>query len=86
MHAYAIALERNALAGIEKTLRGNRAPVGVVWGMADTIFSKDSPDYLARVMGGLRWVRRLPEAKLFWPEEHPDIVAQAARDLWASYA
>jgi haloalkane dehalogenase len=27
-------------------------------------------------------VRRLEGAKLFWPEEHPDIVAEEAISLW----
>jgi hypothetical protein len=29
-------------------------------------------------------VRRLENARLFWPEERPDIVAAQARILWES--
>jgi haloalkane dehalogenase len=27
-------------------------------------------------------VRRVEGAKLFWPEEYPDLIAQEARSLW----
>jgi pimeloyl-ACP methyl ester carboxylesterase len=82
VHAYAIALERNPLEGIEPALRRSTVPTRIVWGMADTIFSRESPGYLDRVFGNSRGVRRLAHAKLFWPEELPDVVAEEARELW----
>ena len=53
-----------------------------IWGMSDTIFSKDSPDYLDRLLPNSRGVRRIPEAKLFFPEEFPDVIAEEAHKLW----
>ena len=50
--------------------------------MSDGIFSRDNPEYLARVLPRVETVRRIPEAKLFFPEEYPDIIAQEARALW----
>lgn len=82
LHAYAIALEPNPLAGIEPALRRCTVPTRIVWGMADTIFSAESPDYLDDTFGNSRGVRRLPERKLFWPEELPDVVTEEARALW----
>ena len=82
LHAYAIALERNALAGIGQALRASRVPVRTVWGMADGIFSPQGADYLERVPGNSRGVRRLPDAKLFWPEERPGTIAEEALALW----
>lgn len=82
LHAYAIALEPNPLVGIESALRRCTVPTRIVWGMADTIFSAESPDYLDRTFGNSRGVRRLPDRKLFWPEELPDVVAEEARALW----
>ncbi|MGH9159950.1 MAG: alpha/beta fold hydrolase [Vicinamibacteraceae bacterium] len=82
VHAYAIALEPNPLAGIEPLLRRCKVPTRIVWGTADTIFSAESPDYLDRAFGNSYGVRRLPGRKLFWPEELPDIVAEEARALW----
>jgi pimeloyl-ACP methyl ester carboxylesterase len=82
VNAYALGLDPNPLAGIEAALRRCRVPTRIVWGMADDIFAKESPDYLDRVLPNSRGVRRLPRAKLFWPEEYPDVVADEARTLW----
>lgn len=81
-NAYAIALERNPLAGIAPALRQSRVPVRVVWGMADTIFAPANADYLDRTFGNSQGVRRLETARLFWPEERPDIIAEEGRRLW----
>lgn len=81
-HAYALGLERNSLAGIQSRLRRSAAPTRIVWGTGDTIFSSDSPGYLDGNLGHSRGVRRVPGAKLFFPEEFPDIIAEEARRLW----
>lgn len=83
-NAYAVALERNPLTGIERVLRQSRTPVRVIWGRADTIFSLENPAYLDRVCGGSRGVRWLEDSKLFWPEERPDVIAEEARLLWSA--
>lgn len=82
LHAYAIALERNPLAGIAPALRECKVPTRIVWGMGDTIFSPAGAEYLERELGNPRGVRRLERSKLFWPEERPDVVAEEARALW----
>jgi pimeloyl-ACP methyl ester carboxylesterase len=84
LHEYAIALERNPLAGIGPALAAARIPVRIVWGMDDTIFSAAGADHLAQAFGNSRGVRRLQNAKLFWPEERPDVIAAQARILWES--
>ncbi|KQZ02847.1 alpha/beta hydrolase [Caulobacter sp. Root1455] len=82
VNAYTLGLDPNPLAGIEAALRRCEVPTRIVWGMADDIFAKESPDYLDRVLPNAKGVRRLPTAKLFWPEEYPDVVAEEARKLW----
>lgn len=82
VHAYAIALEQNALLGIEASLKRSKIPTRIVWGMADTIFSQSGADYLATTFGNSRGLRQLPDRKLFWPEELPDVIAEEARKLW----
>jgi pimeloyl-ACP methyl ester carboxylesterase len=82
IHAYAIALERNPLEGIEAALKRCTVPTRIVWGTADTIFSSASPDYLDRTFANSWGVRRVEGAKLFFPEEYPDIIAEEARRLW----
>jgi pimeloyl-ACP methyl ester carboxylesterase len=81
-HAYAIALEHNALAGVEPALKRSRVPTRIVWGTGDNIFSQESPEYLNHTFGESRGVRLVPEAKLFFPEEFPDLIAEEARRLW----
>lgn len=82
VHAYALALERNPLEGIEAALKSSSVPTRIVWGMADTIFSSASPAYFDRTFGNSFGVRRLAGRKLFWPEELPDVIAEEARRLW----
>lgn len=85
-HAYAIALERNALAGITAQLERCTVPTRIVWGMADTIFAPADAEYLDRTLPISFGVRRLEGGKLFWPEERPDVIAEEARRLWARAA
>lgn len=84
-HAYAIALERNALAGIGPELRRCKVPTRIVWGTGDTIFSASSPRRLDHAFGHSRGVRFLEGSKLFWPEERPDVIAEEARRLWNAW-
>ena len=81
-HAYAIALEKNPLVGVEATLKASTVPTRILWGTADQIFSAKSPDYLDRTFGVSRGVRRIKGAKPFFPEEVPDLIADEARRLW----
>lgn len=81
-HAYAIALDRNWLQGIQTTLRRCDVPARIVWGTGDTIFSPASADYLDRSFGNSQGVRLVPRAKLFFPEEFPEVIAEEARRLW----
>ena len=85
-HAYAVALERNALAGIGPALRRSPVPTRIVWGTADTIFSTASPTFLDNAFGASRGVRLLAGSKLFWPEERPDVIEEEALRLWHASA
>jgi pimeloyl-ACP methyl ester carboxylesterase len=82
VHAYAIALEHNPLQDIGPALRRCRVPARIVWGVDDTIFSLAGADYLDKTLGHSLGVRRLANAKLFYPEERPEVIAEEARKLW----
>lgn len=82
VNRYALGLDPNPLAGIEARLRTLQTPTRIVWGMKDDIFDPRMPDYLDALLPQSRGVRRIPEAKLFWPEEYPDILAEELRRLW----
>ncbi len=81
-HAFHVALEPDPLAGIEAALKRSPVPVRIVWGASDDIFAPADADYLDRTFPQSRGVRRVPGAKLFFPEEFPDIIAEEARRLW----
>jgi hypothetical protein len=80
--AYALALEQNPLAHTEPALRQCRVPVRIVWGTGDTVFSPADATWLDGVLPESRGVRWVEGAKLFFPEEMPDIVAEEAGRLW----
>ncbi|MEQ1515874.1 MAG: alpha/beta hydrolase [Usitatibacteraceae bacterium] len=82
VHAYAIALEGNSLAGIGAALKRSDIPTRILWGKGDTIFSAKGAEHLGRAFGNSLGVRYLEESKLFWPEERPDVIAEEARLLW----
>ncbi|MFZ6654680.1 alpha/beta fold hydrolase [Undibacterium sp. TJN19] len=83
-HDFHLALEPNPLAGIEAALKRSAVPVKMVWGGSDTIFSVADAEYLDRIFPRSRGIRLVPEGKLFFPEEFPDIIADEARRLWQS--
>jgi pimeloyl-ACP methyl ester carboxylesterase len=82
INRYAVSLAPNPLQGIESELRKCTVPTRIVWGMSDKIFSTKNPDYLHGILPQMMGITRLRTAKLFFPEEHPDIIAREARDLW----
>lgn len=80
--AFALALDRNVLAGTASALRASRMPVRVLWGMADDVFRPHGADFLEQTVGNLHGVVRIDGARLFFPEEFPDLVAGEALRLW----
>ncbi len=81
-HAFHIAFEPNPLAGIEASLKRSKVPVRIVWGANDDIFAQQDADYLDRTFANSQGIRRVPEAKLFFQEEFPEIIAEEASRLW----
>jgi pimeloyl-ACP methyl ester carboxylesterase len=82
-NAYAAALAPNPLAGIEPALRRCHVPTRIVWGTGDTIFASADADYLASTVANSLGVRRIPRAKLFFPEEMPEVMIEEAQSLWS---
>ena len=81
---HAIGQSENALSAVGPLLRQSRIPVRVLWGVDDRIFDQRNADFLSSLFPGSRGVRRIPNAKLFWPEEQPGIIAEEAAALWSS--
>jgi haloalkane dehalogenase len=83
VNRYTLGLTPNPLRGVEPLLRKCTVPTRIVWGMGDTIFSARTPEYFAGLFRQFTGVRRIPNAKLFFPEEYPDVIAEEARALWS---
>jgi pimeloyl-ACP methyl ester carboxylesterase len=79
---FAASLAPNPLAGITAALRSCRVPTRIVWGMSDTVFSTGNIEYLVSVLPRVTGIRKIPDAKLFFPEELPGVIAEEAMTLW----
>jgi haloalkane dehalogenase len=82
INRYAVSLAPNPLEGIEFELAKCTVPTRIVWGMSDKIFSTKNADYLWSILPQMMGITRLRTAKVFFPEEHPEIIAREARSLW----
>jgi haloalkane dehalogenase len=81
--AYAAALDPNPLVGVTAALKKCYVATRVVWGVADSIFARTSADYLARTVANSLGLRRVPGAKLFFPEEMPELIIEEAKWVWS---
>jgi pimeloyl-ACP methyl ester carboxylesterase len=80
---YGISFETNPLVAIEPDLKRCAAPARIVWGTGDIFFDVSWAEWLNRTLPQSRGVRRIEGAKLFFPEEMPDIIAKEAVKLWS---
>jgi haloalkane dehalogenase len=79
---YAVAFDPNPLLAIESDLKRCDAPARMVWGTADLLFDIAWAHWLDKTLRQSRGVRRVEGAKLFFPEEMPDLIAEEAMKLW----
>src|SRR5262245_7774823 len=84
LERFLLALADDQLAVIEPQLRALSAPTLVMWGTADTTFELERAYWLAETIPGARPVVEIKGAKLFWPEEHPDRLAQLLVEHWSA--
>ena len=71
---------------IEPLLRKLTAPTLIVWGTGDHFFPLKWAYWLKGAIPGARQVVELEGAKLFFPEERPDELADAVRAHWRTSA
>ena len=79
---YAVALGENVLVPIREKLHRWKRPARMVWGLKDTLFPVQGAEWLDKTLPGSRGIRRVDDAKLFFPEEMPDLIAEEAVKLW----
>ena len=71
---------------IEPLLRQLTAPTLIVWGRGDHFFPVKWAYWLKGAIPGARQVVEVEGAKLFFPEERPDELADAVRAHWRASA
>lgn len=79
---FLLALEPNLLVPMRSQLKEFRKPVRIMWATNDIFFGPKWADWLDHTLPGSRGVRHIEGAKLFFPEEMPDVVAEEALKLW----
>jgi pimeloyl-ACP methyl ester carboxylesterase len=82
LNSFAASFANNPLIAIESALKQCASPSRIVWGTADTTFDVKWADWLDKTLPHSHGVRRLDGAKLFFPEEMPEVIAEEATKLW----
>ena len=78
---------RDAIVAAAPKLAASKVPAQIVWGDADVVFdTKPSLEWLGANLGGLRKTTIVPGGKLFFPEEHPNRLAELLAAFWRSLA
>lgn len=75
-------LKPSPLPPLAERLALLETPVRIVWATDDARFPPAWAEWLDRALPGSRGVRWVDDAKLFFPEERPDLIAAEARALW----
>jgi pimeloyl-ACP methyl ester carboxylesterase len=79
---FVAAMNNRDTVTVEPMLRHLKAPTLVVWGTADGFFEVKWAYWLKDTIPGCHEVVELDGAKLFFPEERPDELADAIRAHW----
>ena len=77
-------LDHDANVRIEPKLRQLQAPTLILWGTDDIFFDKKWAYWLKDTIPGARDVVEIEGAKLFFPEERPEILIEQLRNFWVS--
>jgi pimeloyl-ACP methyl ester carboxylesterase len=83
---YVTSVTNKDLIEIEPALRKLAAPVQVLWGTADDFFETKWAHWLKDTLPNVVEVVELAGAKVFWPEERPELLNRKLRELWTRAA
>ena len=81
---YAGMQDHSQLVAIEDDLRRLDMPCLIVWGTDDVFFATEWAYWLKDALSGAREVVEIVGAKLFFPEERPDLFNTLVRRFWSS--
>jgi pimeloyl-ACP methyl ester carboxylesterase len=83
-HRYWIAFDNAQTLAIEPLLRQLKVPTLVVWALDDIFFEVKWAYWLQRTIPGVARVVEVPGARLFFPEDRPQALAEPLRSFLAS--
>lgn len=78
-HRYWIAFDNAQTVAIEASLRRLKVPTLVVWALDDVFFDVTWAYWLQRTIPGVVRVVEVPGARLFFPEDRPQALAEPLR-------
>jgi pimeloyl-ACP methyl ester carboxylesterase len=84
MHRYWTSMDCRQTVAAEPGLRQLRAPTLVVWAPEDNFFDVRWARWLAKTIPGTTRVVEVSDARLFFPEDRPQLLIEPLRALWQS--
>lgn len=76
------SIDCSVTVAIEPQLRRLDIPTLIVWATGDQFFDVKWAHWLKDTIPGARKIVEIKDAKLFFPDERPDELADAIRELW----
>jgi pimeloyl-ACP methyl ester carboxylesterase len=81
---YVAAQDNAQTVRIEDKLKAFNKPTLILWGNEDAFFAAAWAHWLAKTIPGTRKIEILEGARLFFPEERPEVFCAALREHWAA--
>ena len=82
LERYVTSMDNIQTTSIRQQLEKLDVPTLIVWGQSDVYFAEEWADWLAQTIPGVRCVEKIPNAKLFFPEERPFETCTLIRRHW----
>jgi pimeloyl-ACP methyl ester carboxylesterase len=86
LERFLTGFDNNDNVRIEPQLQQLQAPALIVWGTADVFFDVKWAHWLKDTLPGATGVIEVPNAKLFFPEERPEMLAGHIRSFWKQHS
>lgn len=79
---YWLAFDNRHTVAIHPALKTLQVPTLIVWGLDDFFFDRKWAQWLKNTIPGARRVVGVKDARLFFPEDRPDALAEPVLDFW----
>jgi pimeloyl-ACP methyl ester carboxylesterase len=86
LERFLAAFDNRHTAAVESKLRELTAPTLIVWATDDVFFPVKWAHWLADTIPAAKPPVELPGARIFFPEERPDVFNQLLRQHFSAYA